>query len=102
MEIISRKEARAAALSRYYTAKPCRNHGHLSPRWTSNAVCVECDKLYNQSETRRTQRNVCRTARRAKAIAGSQDQQVSKTDWLDGVPDREEWERLGELIPENK
>ena len=42
-EIITRKEAKAAGLSRYYTGVPCR-HGHLAERRTSDALCVECER----------------------------------------------------------
>lgn len=41
MKIISRKEAATKGLSRFYTGKVCV-HGHLSERFTSNGVCVEC------------------------------------------------------------
>jgi len=41
MEIISRKDARAAGLKRYYTGEPCKN-GHLSARSTANFGCLFC------------------------------------------------------------
>lgn len=31
----------------YITGKPCK-HGHLSPRWVSNNVCVACRKEYQR------------------------------------------------------
>lgn len=40
MEIITRKEAIAQGLKRYFTGKPCK-HGHVSER-TINRNCVEC------------------------------------------------------------
>lgn len=40
-EIISRSDAKAKGLSRYFTGKPCK-HGHLALRRTINGVCVEC------------------------------------------------------------
>jgi predicted nucleic acid-binding Zn ribbon protein len=43
-EIISRKEARARGLDRYFTGKPCLR-GHIAERPTSVAVCLECRKL---------------------------------------------------------
>lgn len=39
--VISRKEARARGLTRYFTGKPCK-HGHVSERFSRNGVCVEC------------------------------------------------------------
>lgn len=51
-EIISRADARAQGLKRYFTGMPCK-HGHVTERLTSNLTCVECGrkklKLYKQS-----------------------------------------------------
>lgn len=41
MDEISRKDAIEKGLMRYYTGKRCRN-GHLSERYTSTRVCIEC------------------------------------------------------------
>lgn len=41
MAIVSRKEAKAEGLIRYFTGKPCK-HGHFSERWTSSAACCQC------------------------------------------------------------
>lgn len=41
MEIISRKEALAKGLPRYFTGKPCRN-GHIAERKTNKAECIQC------------------------------------------------------------
>jgi 5-methylcytosine-specific restriction endonuclease McrA len=40
-EIISRAEARARGLKRYFTGKPCK-HGHISHRLLSSPRCAEC------------------------------------------------------------
>lgn len=40
-ELVSRKDAKAAGLTRYFTGKPCP-HGHVSQRMTSGTACVEC------------------------------------------------------------
>jgi 5-methylcytosine-specific restriction endonuclease McrA len=42
--IVSRKEALALGLPRYFTGKPC-HLGHLSARQVSSCGCVECHKL---------------------------------------------------------
>jgi hypothetical protein len=39
--IISRDEARAVGLKRYFTGKPCK-YGHVAERWVANHECVEC------------------------------------------------------------
>jgi 5-methylcytosine-specific restriction endonuclease McrA len=47
---ISRIEAKAAGLKRYFTGKPCCN-GHVAERRASNAACTEC--AYEGSKRRR-------------------------------------------------
>jgi len=42
IEIISRKDARAQGLKRYFTGKPC-THGHIEERLVSDATCRTCD-----------------------------------------------------------
>lgn len=49
MEIISRANARAAGLATYFTSKQCPR-GHVSARYTSNAVCVACNAENVRSE----------------------------------------------------
>lgn len=41
---MKKREAKALSLKFYNTGKPCK-HGHLSDRYTSTAVCVECVKI---------------------------------------------------------
>jgi predicted RNA-binding protein YlxR (DUF448 family) len=41
MDIISRKEAKAIGLTRYFTGKPCK-HGHVSERHVSHGGCYVC------------------------------------------------------------
>lgn len=43
MEIITKQQAQAAGLQRYFTGKPCK-HGHVSERYTSTGICVECTR----------------------------------------------------------
>lgn len=40
-EIITRAEARARGLKRYFTGKPCK-HGHVAERQTGGKGCLEC------------------------------------------------------------
>jgi hypothetical protein len=44
--IITRAEARAQRLPRYFTGKPCAN-GHAATRYTCNAMCVECSVMHH-------------------------------------------------------
>lgn len=41
---MKKREAKALGLKFYNTGKPCK-HGHLSDRYTSTAICIECVKL---------------------------------------------------------
>ncbi|WNL50886.1 endonuclease VII [Xanthomonas phage Murka] len=43
--VISRAEAKAQGLKRYFTGKPCPN-GHLLERHVSSGGCVECARAY--------------------------------------------------------
>jgi 5-methylcytosine-specific restriction endonuclease McrA len=45
-EIVTRAEAQAQGLNRYFTGKPCK-HGHIAERRMC-AGCVECQKVYRQ------------------------------------------------------
>lgn len=40
--IISREDAAAKGLKRYYTGEPCNARGHLSERYVCNQGCVQC------------------------------------------------------------
>jgi hypothetical protein len=51
--MISRKDARAAGLSRYFTGKPCPR-GHVAERYVANKSCVVCaDIVANASRAKR-------------------------------------------------
>ena len=41
MEIIQRKDAKAAGLTLYFTGKPCKR-GHVAPRYTCIGKCKDC------------------------------------------------------------
>lgn len=55
MKIITRQEATAQGLIRYYTGKPCK-HGHLSERRRDNGTCIECLNVYQQAYGQTEQR----------------------------------------------
>lgn len=44
LSIISRDEARAAGMKRFYTGEPCRA-GHVDERYVSTTVCCECNRI---------------------------------------------------------
>ena len=41
LEVISRKDAKAQGLTRFFTGRPCRQ-GHRVARFVSSGACVEC------------------------------------------------------------
>lgn len=43
-EVLSREEAKARGLVRFFTGKPCK-HGHVAERFVSGRVCCECQKV---------------------------------------------------------
>jgi len=45
MKIITRKEAKAQGLKRYFTGKPCKR-GHVSERHVSDGKCWECSRRW--------------------------------------------------------
>lgn len=60
-QVISRKDARARGLRRYFTGKPCKQ-GHLCERFVLNGDCTDCNK---QKQVRQRQRNVERYRKEA-------------------------------------
>ena len=46
MEIITKKEAVAQGLSRYFTGKPCSS-GHVCERRVDNSSCMKCLSIYS-------------------------------------------------------
>lgn len=47
MEIVTRAQAKAAGLKRYFTGKPCK-HGHITERYIAGR-CVECLRIRDAS-----------------------------------------------------
>lgn len=41
--LISKSEATAAGLKRYFTGAPCK-HGHVAERYTNSSACAQCDR----------------------------------------------------------
>jgi hypothetical protein len=68
--IITRKEAKALGLKRYFTGKPCRR-GHVSEKSTTARGCIEC-ALFNQRRYRAANRDK-RLERRRQLYAANRD-----------------------------
>jgi hypothetical protein len=63
---ISRAEAKALGVLRYFTGKPCK-HGHLAPSLTSSAECVECHAIRRRLYMRKWAANNPKVRRRKAA-----------------------------------
>ncbi len=51
--IISRKEALAKGLTKYYTGQPCKR-GHVVFRWVADFACSECAKVNKQKNSKKS------------------------------------------------
>lgn len=60
MEVISRQDAKASGLTRYFTEEPCI-HGHLAERFTNTGACVAC-RYANIANWRKTNPHKSREA----------------------------------------
>lgn len=52
MDVISRAEAKARGLKRYFTGKPCK-HGHVAERGLANRACLVCHAEGKRTEKAR-------------------------------------------------
>lgn len=50
MQLISRSEAKAAGLKRYFTGQPCKS-GHVVARITDSGSCVECRSIKKRGKS---------------------------------------------------
>jgi hypothetical protein len=67
-EIISRKAARAAGLTHYFTGKPCK-HGHISKRAVGGGNCLSCQRDWGH-------RNMARIVARVKVYRSNNPDKV--------------------------
>lgn len=65
--IISREEARALGLQRYFTGKPCKQ-GHISERYLSQSTCVACAFEQRQQHLKRYHNDPNWRARRRESV----------------------------------
>lgn len=54
-KIISRAEAQARGLKRYFTGKPCKR-GHTAERYVARKGCIECESEKNKAKPARPDR----------------------------------------------
>jgi hypothetical protein len=64
LKIVTRLEAAASGLNKFYTGKPCK-HGHLSERWVLNGACVQC----NVERVAKQRRDLIKTMKAAQEVA---------------------------------
>jgi len=64
--IISREEAKARGLTRYFTGKQCR-HRHVAERFTSNGACLICLHVRNDADRERNNKRKAANIARKRA-----------------------------------
>lgn len=70
MKLITRDEARALGLKRFFTGEPC-DYGHVSERYVNHSACLECNRL--KSAKRRKEKPEEGKAYQAKYYAENAD-----------------------------
>lgn len=58
MQVISRKEAKALGLKKYFTGKPCKR-GHITERGATNAACYECARTHARTWAKANPKKHC-------------------------------------------
>jgi hypothetical protein len=61
--IVTRREALARGLSKYFTGKPCL-HGHLSARYSRSGTCITCKYLEINRNQERTKKWMAKSLNR--------------------------------------
>lgn len=51
-QLVSKQEALALGLKRYFTGIPCKPAGHVAERWTSSGACYDCVRARNLDHSR--------------------------------------------------
>lgn len=72
----SAKSAKIEGVPLYFTGKPCK-HGHISSRRTSTRACVECDRVYYQSNKKVVKLRSTSRYNIAKLVPGYQKQRYA-------------------------
>jgi hypothetical protein len=81
-KIISRSEAKAAGLKRYFTGKPCK-YGHVTERQVSSGRCMRCDVLKNAASPEENRQNA-----HAWRIANPKKCRENRRAWRKANPDK--------------
>lgn len=98
--MITRAEANARGLKRYFNGNPCK-HGHVGERRTSTGLCVECSRYLARGYARADRADPVKYARRLL---------LSRT-WKANLPSEHkrrlddkklEWQRQYFALPENR
>jgi hypothetical protein len=85
MDVITRKEAKALGLKRYFTGKKCK-HGHVAERKTMARDCVECIERYNKIGRSDEYKDYRRTYQKTEAYKISQ--KASKNKYMNATKSR--------------
>lgn len=91
-QIISRKDAQAAGLKRYFTGEECSN-GHVSDRRVGNGECYACAKL-RLNKWREDNPDKKAAHRKKHKELNREKENLQHRLWLNADPDRKEKYRL--------
>ena len=67
-ELITRKQAKADGLKRYFTGKLCVN-GHAAPRLVETRACIACAHMYSARWRKNNPERVAEYSREYRALA---------------------------------
>lgn len=104
--IISRKDARAQGLKRYFTGKPCKKASHIAERLCSNGECLACVRSESAERSRRRYAsNPSKVLERSKrwAAANSSRKRAHSEKWRAANPEKwRESNRASKLANQKK
>ena len=82
---ITRAEAKALGLKKYFTGKPCPN-GHVSERYVSGQTCTECNKTH-RTVWRKKNRDNERATNRAWRENNPEAMKAARRAWVKNNPE---------------
>jgi len=88
-KIITRQEAKAAGLIRYFTGKPCSAAGHVDERYTRNGECFGCSKLKSNDWNKKNPEKK-KQYRKEYFQKNAQREYDMRKKWMDAHPEKAE------------
>lgn len=96
--IITRDEAKASGLKRYFTGEPCKR-GHVAERYVNNGQCCGCATEDWQLPERKARRHAYNRTPERKAYEAARRQRRKTSRESDAITELETPDHSGELHP---